>query len=85
MEAVILGLITKYAQEYPIILTILAVMGSSRFLLKPLFSLFHAFVLQTETKKDDLFLAEVENSKMYKGYVFILDWLFSVKLIGKKK
>lgn len=84
MEAVIIEYVLKYAQEYPVILAILAVLGSTRVLLKPLFAFFHAFVQQTETKKDDLFLESVEASKLYKGLLFVLDWLFSIKLIGKK-
>lgn len=76
MELVIAGL----AAKYPILLTIAAIMGMARLILKPLMTFLHEMVVVTETKRDDEILAKVETSAVYKGLLFVLDWVFSLKL-----
>lgn len=76
MEELILALATKY----PVLVTVLTVIGTLRLVMKPLFSFLHEYVLITETKKDDELLAKVEGSKYFKWVMYVLDYLASVKV-----
>lgn len=80
MELMLIGFITSAAEKYPVILAIAAAMGMARMVLKPLMTFLHEFVLITETKKDDEILSKVETSKAYKTFLFVLDYVFSLKL-----
>tara|TARA_R110002167_G_C12491385_1_gene635443 strand:+ start:269 stop:505 length:237 start_codon:yes stop_codon:yes gene_type:complete len=76
MELLIIGMVEKY----PIIMTILSVMGMARLILKPLMTFLHEMVVVTESTKDNEILDKVEASKIYKGLLFVLDYAFSLKL-----
>lgn len=76
MELVIIGM----AEKYPIILTIVAIMGMARVILKPLMTFLHAVAEATETTKDNEYLAKAESSAIYKGLHWVLDFAFSLKL-----
>lgn len=80
MDSVI-NFVTLFAASHPYVTTILLVMGTLRAIFKPLTFLAEAYVKSTPDTKDDETLAEVENSKLYKGFAFVLDYLASVKLI----
>jgi len=80
MEEMILG----FAEKYPVILTIAAVMGIARMVLKPLMSFLHEYVLITPSEKDDKLLESVETSSVYKAVVWVLDFVLSLKLPKKK-
>ena len=84
MEAVNL-LLNQFALEYPVVFTIIFIMGAIRPFMKSLFTFLHAFADATESKKDNLVLDNVEKSKSFKGFSFILDLLLSVKLERPKK
>ncbi len=83
MELALAALIQKFAVDYTWIMAVVSIMGMARLILKPLMVFLHDVVVVTETQKDDDFLKEVEASKIYKAIVFVLDYVFSLKL--KKK
>ncbi len=72
----ILGL----AASYPIITTILAIMGVVRVVMKPVMSIIRMVVKATPSKADDKKLNEVERSWWWKAILYILDLLTSIKL-----
>lgn len=74
-------LIMDLSAKFPFVMSALALMGAVRLLNKPIFAFLHAFVEVTPTEKDNQILGKVEESKFYKGLCFVLDYLFSVKLI----
>lgn len=76
MELFIAGI----AAKYPIVLTILSIMGMARLILKPLMTFLNEMVVVTETTKDNEILEKVEKSKAYKGVLFVLDYAFSLKI-----
>jgi len=76
MEEQILVLLSKY----PITASILSVIGAFRVFFKPTLAFIKDIVLKTSSKKDDELLLKVESSKIYKGFVFVIDYLFSIKL-----
>lgn len=79
----LLKVIWQFAEQFPVMGTILMIIGFLRLVNKPLFTILHIIVGATPTKKDDEILDNVEKSKFYKWFVYILDWFGSVKL--KKK
>lgn len=80
MESLV-ALVMPLIEKYPFIATVLMVIGTLRAINKPLFVFLHAFSKATESKKDDKVVADIEASKGYKSFVFIMDYLASVKLI----
>ena len=79
MDAV-LEFILSFAGKYPVIASILMVVGGLRAVFKPLMAVAHAYVEYSASPKDNEALAKVEGSKIYKGLAFVLDYLASVKL-----
>jgi len=77
------ALIQPLMEQYPLLVSIAAIMGSCRLIMKPLMSLLSVIVKQTPTPKDDALLAKVMEHKLYKGLVYILDLVASVKLPKK--
>lgn len=77
MEALILELVAKA----PWLAGVFMVMGVLRMIMKPLMSFLRTFVMATPSDMDDKILDEVENSKIYAAIAYVLDWLFSLKII----
>lgn len=73
-------LIVKLLSEYPKVIAALAVVGSVRLMVKPIMSAIKQIAAQTKTEKDNLLIEKVESSKIYKGFVFLVDWITSIKL-----
>ena len=84
MEQVLVSFIQSLVSEYPIAVTIFAVIGVLRAINKPLFALFRAYVKSTASTSDDAFLDKVEASPIVKAIVFFLDWTTSIKIPEKK-
>lgn len=80
MGAFILG----YAEQYPLIFTIILYMGSARLVMKPLMSLVLVVVDLTPSTSDNEFLEKLKTYWWYKSLVYLLDWSASVKLPVKK-
>jgi hypothetical protein len=61
-------------------LQVIAIMGTFRLFFKP----FHSFVKEviqlTPSKKDDEVLEKIEGSKIAKSIVWVIDFLFSIKV-----
>lgn len=80
LNQILLDLVAKF----PYISTVIMAVGFLRVINKPLFSLLHAYVAYTSTDADDKALDEVEQSSVYKGLLYVLDWFGSVK-VGDQK
>lgn len=65
---------------YPGLVKVLALMGTLRLFLKPLFSALNAYILASPSKKDDEVLNNVTGNKVWKWALYALDWLTSVKV-----
>lgn len=76
MEEILIGLVAKY----PIIASILSIIGLIRLLVKPIMEIIKAYVQYTPTKEDDSFVNKVISSPPYNKFLFVLDWLFSIKI-----
>ena len=65
--------------QFPWIATILMVVGVIRLVVKPLMELAKSVAASTPSTKDDAVIAGVESNKIYKTFLFVIDWLFSLK------
>ncbi len=72
--------IVALAVKYPVLITIVAAIGTFRFFAKPIISLIEAYVKSTPSTADDAAVASVEASAPYKWFCWVLDFFFSVKV-----
>lgn len=73
--------ILELVNQSVILQKVVLVLIIARAVNKPLFSLLHAYVNATPWSRDNQLLAKIEASKIYKGVCWVLDYLFSIKLI----
>ena len=79
MEDVAVKLL-ELAYNYPIVITVLSIIGALRIIMKPLFSILHQAVDFTPSNKDNVLLAKIEESKIFKAFIYFLDLFASIKL-----
>ena len=60
--------------------SLLAAIGMFRVIFKPLCELIHAIVKVTPTDKDDKAVASIETNKIFLGFLWVLDYLTSIKI-----
>ena len=77
-----LELIVSLAGKYPIVITIVSVIGVLRLVFKPLFTFLHAVVDAVPGDADNKLLDGFEKGKAYQVAKFVLDLFASVKLPG---
>ena len=83
MEEFLIPFLVTAAQQYPMLMTILMVIGVLRAVNKPLFALWRSYVQATPTKADDEILDTIERSKITKAILFVLDWTASIRIPEK--
>ena len=76
-------LINQLMTQFPIVATILAVIGGLRVIFKPIMTAIEAIVAATPSDKDNLVVEGIKANVLYKGFVWILDFFASVKLPKK--
>jgi hypothetical protein len=76
MELVLLELIAKY----PVLSQVIFWIGFSRVVMKPIMTAIQEVINLTPSTKDDEVWGKVLSSKVYKGLVWVLDYVASVKL-----
>lgn len=77
-------LLLDLVAKYPVLASIVGVVGLLRLIIKPIMVALKSIVESTETPKDNELLTKVEESKVYKAVIFLLDYLASVKIPPKK-
>lgn len=73
-------IILDLAVRYPIISSLLLVIGALRFVVKPLLLAARYIVRGTASTKDDEWLTRIEGSPWLTAILFAADWLASIKL-----
>ena len=71
--------LANLALHYPWIALLISVMGSARLWCKPLSQLVHWAIRQTKTTADDEFVAEVERSRAWVWFWWVVDYVASIK------
>lgn len=77
-------LLLDLVAKYPVLASIVGVVGLLRLIIKPIMVALKSIVESTETPKDNELLVKVEESKIYKAVIFLLDYLASIKVPPKK-
>ena len=75
MEAFLIELVSKY----PVAASVIGVIGTARVIFKPIMTGVQAWVANSPSKKDDELLAKVEANGIYKAFLWVLDFAFSIK------
>lgn len=79
------ALIQLLFTKFPVIATILVIVGGLRLLFKPTFALLQQIADFTYwTDADNKALAKVQASKVMKTILFVLDWFASIKIPQKQ-
>jgi len=76
MEDLFAGLVI----QYPKLAGLLIGIGTFRLFFKPIFSALEKAVADSASKRDDLILENVKKHRVFKSFVWVLDFLFSVKV-----
>ena len=71
-------------QGNPMFASFIMVLGLLRMIIKPAMTILQAVVKFTPYDSDDKWLADLEVSKGYKLFTYMLDWLLSIKMPEKK-
>lgn len=77
-------IIEAYAGQFGIIVQIIVFVGSLRIFVKPVMSLISTYVIFTKTQKDDIWFAKLQEDKIFKAVIYVIDWLASIKIVAKK-
>lgn len=76
----IIGTVLNLASQYPVLATVVIIIGSLRVLFKPIFAAANYYVSQTPGTTDDEFLRRVEGSRITRTLAFFLDLFASIKI-----
>lgn len=76
-------LLEAYAGDYGFAVQAVAYVGTFRLVFKPVMAGIEQAVKDTETQKDDEVLSKVQGNVIYKGAIFLVDLLASIKLKPK--
>lgn len=76
----IIDLIIELLKQYPWFAAFLSVVGILRLVFKPLCALISAIVEATPTQVDNEFWEDLQESKLWKFLIWLLDYLASIKL-----
>ncbi len=76
----VMTIIVGLANKYPLVVSLVSLVGVLRLIFKPLFTFLHAVVDATPNPNDNATLDSVESSKIVSAIRFILDLFASVKL-----
>ncbi len=71
--------------KYPVLSMLIAIIGSARAILKPIFSIAHSIAQITVSDKDNKIITKIENSKILKTILYISDYVFSIKALNPNK
>ena len=80
MESLLIELATKYQW----FMVICIVIGVFRMVFKPIMSIIDAVIAYTPTTTDDVAWAGIKENRIYKGFIWAVDYLLSIKLPGQK-
>lgn len=72
--------IVSFAQEYPWLLTTLALIATLRLVFKPIVSALEAWVRSTPSTEDDATFERVTHARWFKVAAWLLDYLGSIKV-----
>lgn len=72
--------ILSLAQNHPVILTVVAAIGTARAVMKPVMSCIHTVLETVGATKLDGEVTAVEQSTVVKYILYVVDWISSIKI-----
>ncbi len=78
--AALAPLLSAYAGEFGVAIQIVSVIGTLRLFFKPIFAAVSQAVKDSPSVSDDEILGKVNNNKFFKGFIFALDLVGSIKI-----
>jgi len=73
-------LIESFVGSNGLAVQILSIVGIFRLVMKPASEVISIIVANTPTKKDDEFVSNLKQNALFKKFVFLVDWLVSIKI-----
>ena len=77
------AVVGELAAKFPVVMSILSLMGLLRVAAKPVFMFYESYVSSTESKEDDERLNHWRASWWFKTIAFVLNWTASIPLKTK--
>lgn len=73
-------LVEAYGGKLGFLVQLVSIVGTLRLLVKPVMSIIDVAVNLTPSEKDDDLVSRIENNKVFKSILYVLDWFASIKL-----
>jgi hypothetical protein len=80
LQPVIEGLMGIYGGFAQAALVVIGLVGTMRIVFKPIMTAVEKIVSDTENKKDDEVLKKVKGHFLYRWFVFLMDFILSIKI-----
>jgi hypothetical protein len=81
---IIAPLLSAYAGDYGWTVQVVSVIGTLRLFFKPIMAAVSSAVKETPSLSDDVILNKVTGNAFYKGFIFVIDLIGSIKIKPKK-
>jgi hypothetical protein len=76
---ILVNFVMGFADKYPIIATVIMIIGGLRLVFKPMISIARSVVEYTPSTSDNAALDKFEGGKFYKSMMYVLDLFASIK------
>jgi hypothetical protein len=79
--ALILGpLLSAYVGDFGVAVQIVSIVGTLRLFFKPIMAGVEQAIKDSPSQEDDIILGKVQKNIFYKGFIFVLDLVSSIKI-----
>ena len=84
LSQILAPLLSAYVGDFGWAVQVVAIVGTFRLFFKPIFAGIEKAVKESPSLNDDEVLGKVTSHSIYKGFVFLLDLIGSIKVNPKK-
>lgn len=84
LAQILAPLIGAYVGDLGIAVQIVSIVGTFRLFFKPIVAGIESAINESESKEDDIILGKVKQNAIYKGFIFVIDLVASIKIPKKK-
>jgi len=82
--AIVAPLLSAYVGDFGWAVQVVSIVGTLRLFFKPIMAAVTSAVKESSSLKDDEILGKVTGNSIYKGFVFLIDLISSIKVNPKK-
>jgi hypothetical protein len=84
LSVILAPLLSAYIGDFGWAVQVVSVVGTLRLFFKPIMAGIETAVKASESNSDDIILGKVQGNSIYKGFIFLIDLLSSVKVKPKQ-